>query len=149
MKVFSWAFMLSVLIISPLFTDLYPFSVFPMFSDNCSEHLTLEITDAESKRLNPIDYGLFKVQMANRDQRYGYNFGPSYFDRNQEIQESKMRSFLKKNYPDKAYPIVIKYRVRGFDETTGRMGDIVGPTEIKIDFEDSTKLAKRTPDIVK
>ena len=71
MRVFCWVYILSVVIISPLFLDLYPFSVFPMFSENVSERLFVDVTDEQDNPLDPQDYGLLKVQIANGHQRYG------------------------------------------------------------------------------
>ena len=91
MRVFCWVYILSVVIISPLFLDLYPFSVFPMFSENVSERLFVDVTDEQDNPLDPQDYGLLKVQIANGHQRYGYDLGPCYFDQYAAIEPCKSR----------------------------------------------------------
>ena len=131
-RVFCAVFMLSVMIISPLFLDLYPFSVFPMFSENTAEHLFVEITDELGNPLNPIDYGLLFVQLANRQQRYGYDLGPSYFDQHAEIEPSQVKEFLEQYYPQNFYPILVKHSVRGFDEVSARVIDLQDRREFKV-----------------
>ena len=134
MKLFCWIFILSVAIISPLFTTLYPYSAFPMFSDNSGEHLLVEVLDFENNQIAPQQYGLRKFQTYTRDQRYGYDQGPNYFESNTEIELSKLRSFLAANFPKNQYPITVRYRTRGYDESAGCVKDIRGPTEFVLDI---------------
>ena len=142
MRIFCWVYILSVVIISPLFLDLYPFSVFPMFSENVSERLFVEIADEFDNPLPPQNYGLLKVQIANGQQRYGYDLGPSYFDHYSEIEPKQVKVFLEAYYPHNQYPIVVKYRVRGYDEATARVTDLQEQREFTIAF-DKTKIRDR------
>mgnify|MGYP000391708284 CR=1 FL=1 len=134
MKLFCWIFILSVAVIPLVFTHLYPYSTFPMFSDNSSEHLLVEVLDFENNQIAPQQYGLRKFQLYTRDQRYGYDPGPNYFESNTEIELSKLRSFLATNFPKNKYPITVRYRTRGYDETAGCVVDICGPTEFVLDI---------------
>ena len=133
MKLFCWIFILSVAIVSPLFLDLYPFSVFPMFSDNTSQYVVVEVRDIDGNPLNVGQYGLQKIRLANRSQRYGLRLGPNYFDDYETIQAEQVKDFLASNFPDQAYPIVLRHWTRGFDQTTRTINNLTDPHEFRID----------------
>lgn len=133
MKLFCWIFILSVAIVSPIFLDLYPFSVFPMFSDNASEYTVVEIKDIDGNELKASDYGLRKLLLANRSQRYGLKLGPCYFDDFETIQIEQVNSFLAANFPDQKYPIVVRHWTRGFDQSTRTIQNLTSPQELRID----------------
>ena len=126
--------MLSVAVISPIFLDLYPFSVFPMFSDNTSHHVFVDLHDANGVAIDPAAYGLQKLQIGNRDQRYGFDRGPCYFDQHQRIDPDRVREFLRRHYAAQSYPIGVTYRVRGFDKSVGKVRDLVGPHNFTVDL---------------
>jgi len=133
MKLFCWAFILSVAIVSPVFLDLYPFSVFPMFSDNASQYVVVEIEDINGNQLKTTDYGLYKVRLANRSQRYGRNLGPCYFDNHETIKADQVQAFLVSNFPDQQYPIVLRHWKRGFDQATRTIKNLTEPREFRIE----------------
>lgn len=105
-----------------------------MFSDNTSEHLILEVYDSENNSIAPQRYGLAKTQLANHNQRYGYDLGPNYFQSHREIEPLKIQAFLAANFPRNKYPITIRYRVRGYDDSAGGIVNVSGPTEFVVDL---------------
>lgn len=133
MRLFCWIFILSVAIVSPVFLDIYPFSVFPMFSDNASEYVVVEVTDADGEELNAADYGLRKTQLAIRSQRYGHRLDPCYFDDHDTFELEKLTKFLSANFPDEQYPIVVRCWTRGFDQSTRTIQNLTEPQQFRID----------------
>lgn len=133
MKPFCWIFILSVAIVSPIFGNLYPFSIFPMFSDNASQHVVIEIEDIDGNRLSTDDYGLTVLLLANHSGRYGLKRGPCYFEEHPEMQVEEVREFLASNFPDQPYPIVIRHWVRGFDQETRTIQNLTEVAEFQID----------------
>ena len=116
-----------------MFLDLYPFSVFPMFSDNTSQYVVIEINDSDGNELRAADYGLRALLLANHSQRYGLKLGPCYFDNHEKIQMDRVQSFLASNFPDQQYPIVIRHWSRGFDQTTRTIKNLTEPDEFRIE----------------
>lgn len=133
MRLFCWIFILSVAIVSPMFLDLYPFSVFPMFSDNASEYVVIEVNDVDGNELQAAQYGLYKLMLANRSQRYGLKLGPCYFDDYETINAKQVNAFLAANFPDQEYPIVVRHWTRGFDKSTRTIQNLTNPQQFQID----------------
>ena len=146
MRLFCWIFILSVACISPVFLDLYPFSVFPMFSDNTSEYVVIEVSDADGKELRASEYGLHKLVLANRDQRYGFNPGPRYFDEHETITPQQVNEFLAANFPDQKYPIVVRHWTRGFDQSTRTIRNLTQPQQFKIEGTNFPGAVSAKPD---
>ena len=132
-KIFCWLFVLSVFIVSPLYSDLYPFSTFPMFSDREASFLELSITGPEGESLHPSNYGMEKLQFANRDCRYGYRRPICYFDKYSQVEPSHVQAFLKEHYPNNAYPIEIVYKVRGYCPERKEVVDLIPLTKFSVD----------------
>ena len=132
-KIFCWLFVLSVLIVSPLYSDLYPFSVFPMFSDREASYVKIEITGPDGQSLRPIEYGMEKLQIANRDCRYGYRRKACYFNKYSQVKPESVQSFLKEHYPNNPYPIEVAYKVRGYCAERAAIADLVPLTKFTVD----------------
>ena len=137
-KIFCWLFVLSVLIVSPLYSDLYPFSVFPMFSDREATYVEMAITGPDGKSLDPSAYGMEKLQLANRDCRYGFRRAVCYFEQFSQVEPQRVQSFLKEHYPHNSYPIEVAYKVRGYCPERGAVTDIVPLTRFTVDLQRQT-----------
>jgi hypothetical protein len=137
MRIFAFAFLLAVTAIPPLYLDMYPFSVFPMFSDNRDMATVFEVFDPSGQQVNPLRYGLVDIKVANRDQRYGVVPPPYFKDYFDEVNASHLRQFLQHFYPHEAYPIRVRYFHRGFSAEARKVIVLDTPAEWDLDLADS------------
>ena len=104
-----------------------------MFSDRDSNFLEMRIAGPDGQALHPVRYGLEKLQMANRDCRYGHRRAVCYFDQYSQVEPERVESFLKDHYPDNLYPIEVTYKVRGYSAQRGAIVDLVPLTKFAVD----------------
>tara|TARA_R110002049_G_scaffold4601_5_gene32086 strand:- start:128919 stop:129377 length:459 start_codon:yes stop_codon:yes gene_type:complete len=113
-RIFSVGFLVCTTLVPLIFGDMYPFTMFPMYSDNRDFVHIFEIENADGEALVPQDYGLAEIMLAVSDQRYGTHLRPRYFQHYDEITQANIEKFLSRFYPAQAYPIRVKSHRRGY-----------------------------------
>lgn len=106
----------------PLWRDeVYPFSSYPMFSDNTGGRMVFSVTTPDGAPLDELDYGLFDRTLNVRGVRFAYRPKPYYADRYDSIDADHVRTFLYRYHRDAIYPILVRAMHRGLDEDRRRV----------------------------
>lgn len=120
-RIASASFLALVVTVPVIFVDLFPFSAFPMYSDNRDRHRFFEIVDGDGIARAALDYGLVEVTTGNRDQRYGIKLPPLFFDEYDVPSRDNVVAFLNAHYMHNDYPIHVSLYELSFDASQRRM----------------------------